>query len=523
MPEDNQAQQPDSSGSDSSLASGSLTRRVASGMGWMFLGQSATWGAKLAKLITVAAVLDPNAFGLFGLVLLTTEALRIFTLTGFHAAVVQREELTEEHLDTAWTVLAIRGLFLAGLMLAMAPVVGWFFEEPRIVPILRAISPILVLQGFANIGTIYFPKKLRFKRQFIYKLVPALVNLITGVGWALYLRSVWALVISSLTVNLCQWALSYILHPYRPSFSLDMKRARELISFGKWVFVSAVLGFLVTNGDDAFLGRFLGIAALGIYQFAYKLSSFGAVEVGKMLSSVIFPSYALMQNDIPRLRRAYLRVLSAMILTMGPISAGIAAVSPVFIHAVVGSKWAQAIVPLQLLCIFGFLRTFKPITGTLFMGVGEPKWQTKGLFAQAMIMAALIWPATHLLGIEGTCGTVALALLLGNVYAASKICRILDISRHTLTIHVTGAAVPSLLMFLIVMFLSTIVSESVAGFIILILSGILSYAVICGLLSLLAWRTSVTTTFMTPFRDSVDILQRIVTSEPGDYDADRNR
>ncbi len=461
----------------------SLSARVVRGAAWVFLGKLLGRGMQLARLVVLARLLAPEDFGLFGIVMLAIVTVDTFTQTGFSTALIQRRGDTASHLDTAWTVGLVRGLALAGIIYAGAPLVGAFFGEPRAVPLLRVTGIGVALAGFTNIGTVYFQKELQFHRQVLWETASAFVGLVVGVVLAYRLRSVWALVWAGLAARLVTCLLSYAIHPYRPRLRFSASRARELHRFGRWVLISSIMILIIRQGDVAAVGKLLGAAALGIYQMAYRISNMAATEITFTISAVAMPAYAKIQDDVPRLRSWYFKVLSGTLLIAAPLAAGTAAVAPMFVAVVLGPRWTAALAPIQLLCVFGLLRAMAATAGPVFYGSGNPKCQTLSTGLEAACMVALIWPATTRWGLAGTCLAVTVAICVALFYAAGRLARILDLRRRDLARCVAGSVLPACVMFGFVSGLGRVLAPGVLGLAAMVLAGIATYG---GLLALLA-------------------------------------
>ena len=152
-------------------------------------------------------------------------------------------------------------------MYFVAPFVASFFYAPEAKPIIQDIGFSVLLQAFTNIGVIYFQKELEFNKEFIYQFAGTLADFIVAVSAVLILKNVWALVFGMLAGNAVRCIVSYLIHPYRPRLSSDLAKAKELFGFGKWVLGSSILIFLITQGDDIFVGKLLGATALAITVF----------------------------------------------------------------------------------------------------------------------------------------------------------------------------------------------------------------------------------------------------------------
>ncbi len=412
------------------MTEASLSQKVLKGGFWVFAIRIFERSLGFIRLIIIARLLSPKDFGLFGILLLTLSTLEVFSQTGFHAALVQKNKDIKGYLDTAWTVLVIRGLILYVILFFSAPLIAKFFESPPVSFFIRIIGLTIILRGFSNIGTVYFQKEIEFNKQFILQFIAAIIEFITVVILAYLLRSVWALVIGQLMGGVSGLITGYMIHPYRPKFTLDKNKAQELFTFGKWIFGSSIIIFLLTQGDDAFLGKFLGITMLGFYQMAYRISNMPVTEITHMISKVIFPAYSKMHKNLPWLKESHLRVLQLTASLSFPIAVMIFILAPDFTKIFLGEKWMPIIPTLKVLCIFGITRSLNATFGPIFQGMGKPKTITFVSGIQLVILCVLIYPLTSNWGILGTSVAVAIPNFLVVFYLNKKLAMAL---RYTLS------------------------------------------------------------------------------------------
>ena len=386
-----------------------LNQRVTRGGVWVFGIRIVRECLRLVRVIFLARLLAPDDFGTLGIALLTISALEHFSQTGFNAALIQKEGDAKAHLNAAWTINGLRGTILCLLLVAAAPYVASFFNEPAAENIVRVVAFTVFIQGWANIGRVYFDKELEFNKKFAYEVGGAVTDLTVAIFMALILRNVWALVFGLLAGEIVRFILSCLLHPYRPRLSRDLTKARELFSFGKWILASSLLLFFINEGDDFFLGKVLGVTALGFYQMAYKISNLPATQITQVISQVTFPAYSKLQGNLPKLREAYLKVLKLTAFMSFPLAAGIAVLAPEFTRLFLTEKWMPMVPAIQLLAILGLSRSVSATTGPLFQGMGRPDIASKLQLVRLIVMASLIYPFTTLWDIEGT----ALAVVVG--------------------------------------------------------------------------------------------------------------
>lgn len=386
-----------------------LSQKVVKGGFWVFFLKIVNRGFSLVRLIILARILSPSDFGLMGITLLTMSTLATFSQTGFQAALIQKKKDIKSYLDSAWTVLILRGFILFVILYFIAPYASVFFDAPEAKPIIRVIGFSILFQAFTNIGVIYFKKELEFNKEFIYQLSGTLADFIVAISAVLILRNVWALVLGLLAGNIIRCLVSYLIHPYRPRFNFNIEKIKKLFGFGKWILGSSIVVFLANQGDDIFLGKVLGVTALGFYQMAFRFASLPASEIGA-LSRIAFPAYSKLQDNIPKLRSAYLRMLKFITFFSIPLAGGIFMLSPAFTHIFLGDKWMSMIPALRILAIATVVKVVVGTGGALFYSVGRPDIAFKQDLIRVIILTIAIYPLTMLWKTSGTSLAVLLAV-----------------------------------------------------------------------------------------------------------------
>lgn len=400
-----------------------LSQRVVKSGLWAFALRAVNRAFSFVRLIILARVLAPEDFGLMGIALLTMATLDTFSQTGFQAALIQKKDDIKSYLDAAWTVLILRGSILFAILYIIAPFAAHFFNAKEAEVIIRVIGLSFLIQAFTNIGVIYFEKELEFNKLFIYSFVGTLSDFVVAVSAALILKNVWALVFGSLAGSTAMCITSYFIHPYRPKFDFHLGKAKELFGFGKWILGSSILIFLITQGDDIFVGKLLGTTALGLYQLAYRISNMPATEITHVISQVTFPAYSKLQDNLPKLREAYLRTLQFTAFLSIPIAGLIFILAPDFTRIFLGEKWMPMVPAMQVLAIFGVVRSIGATFGPIYQAINRPDILTKLSFLKLTLLIILIYPLTIKFGILGAALATTLPSFFHNSIGAILIIR----------------------------------------------------------------------------------------------------
>ena len=400
--------------------------RAATGGVWVMLINVVDKLLQLGKLIALAALIAPEAFGLLGISLLVLVVLRQATEFGFDAALIQqREENVDAYLNTAWTMRFLQGVALAAVAYAAAPLIATGFSEPRVTPLLRALALSPLILGLRNPAAVYFKKNLEFHKQFVYRISGTVFDVVVAVAFGLVYGSVWALVVGKLAGDATRAVVSYLIDGYRPWPEFQLDFAREMFGYGKWVLGSGLVIIALNRGDDAFVGWFLGATALGFYQLAYQFSNAPATEISHVISKVTFPTYSKVQDDVATLRNGFFTTVQLAALVAIPASVGILVITPTFVRAFFRPQYYPMIPVMQVLAVYGLGRSMGTLVGPLFNAIGRPDIGMKLSTLKLLLVALLIYPATARWGVVGTAvaiiGASVVANPLGTYVAVRKV------------------------------------------------------------------------------------------------------
>lgn len=393
----------------------SIFHKVIRGGSWVLALRFVEKGLSTVKIIILARILSPNDLGLFGIALLTLSILEAFSQTGFNTALIQKKGDTKGYLDSAWSMSVLRGLILFSLLYFLAPYAAIFFYAPESSKIIQVLAFTIVLKGFNNIGIVYFQKELEFRKMFICCSVPTIIEFVTVVSLAFVLQNVWSLIIGQLVGSIAAFITGYLVHPYRPKIKFEKSKIKELFSFGKWIMWSTILFFFITQGDDLFVARFLGVTALAFYQLAFRIANIPTTEIAHLFSQVTFPAYSKMQDNLPRLKESYLRVLRLVSFLSLPISGLILVLATEFTTIFLGEKWLDMVPTMQVLVLSGLVRSIANTAGSVFTAVGKPKIDTILSLIRLLVMAVLIYPLSVKWGIFGTAFAILCAIFIAYI------------------------------------------------------------------------------------------------------------
>lgn len=464
-----------------------LHRQVAQGGAWIMVAQLIRQLTHVGKIIILTHIFPKESLGiiLFGTLAITT--LNTFSTTGFQQALIQKKEDISETLNTVWTINIIRGFVLAALMYFTASgILSLITMTAQVIPtdpdlairIIQVLSVTFIITGLTNVGTVYFSKDLAFKKIFMLTTANTAIDAIVTLAIAWQYNTIWSLVIGKIVGTTAGCLLSYYLHPYRPKLQISMQHAKTLWSFSKWVFIGTVISFLVTQGDDYFVTGYLGFAAFMLYRTAFNLANAPATQITNTISKISYPAYAKIQQDIPRLRNAYLKILQLTAAITLPVSVMIIVLAPDITKLFLPESYKIVGTLLQIISIKGIIVAIGATRGPLFMAIGKPQLNTMLKCARLLTLIILIYPLTNRYGLIGATWTVAIISFVSDPFAYYLMIKEFKFTLKALLLPLIFPICVSLLMAAVIMvekqFLQNI---SIVHFVIYICSGIITFIV----------------------------------------------
>jgi O-antigen/teichoic acid export membrane protein len=259
---------------------------------------------------------------------------------------------------------------------------------------------------------------LEFKKKVSLDLVSDITGAVVTILLAFWLRNVWAPVIGSIAWGMTKCVGSYRMHLYRPKFFWDWSIAKNLLSFGKHIFWISIVTFIVTSGDDALVGKLLGLTMLGFYAMAYNIANLPVSSLSGIIGRISFPAYSILQKDPVRLSEAIKKVLEVVLIFLLPLTVLIILLAKDFTLIFLGENWLPMVPVLKILALLGFFRSLSNLFAPIQLAVNRPEIQSRNKMIEVVIFALLIYPFTMKWGLIGASWAVTLVYLASLVINA---------------------------------------------------------------------------------------------------------
>ena len=353
-------------------------------------GQAINMVLQIGTTVVLARLLLPSDYGLQAMVLTLTAFFSLFKDAGLSVATVQREKLTNEQISTLFWINVGIGALLTLLVSAAAPLLVSFYKDERLFWLTIVSSCIFFFHSLSVQHRALLDRSMRFTTSVKIDIFCGVASATVAVVLAFMKFGYWALICQNISIPIFTALAVWISVPWFPGKPHWTSELKSMIRFGSTVTLNSVVVYIAYNLEKVLLGKYWGTAPLGIYGRGYQLATLPVQQLINAVHTVAFAALARMQNDMDRLRSAYLKSLSLIVSITIPIALSTALFADEIVAILLGPRW-QEVTPV--------LRLLSPTV--MFLALANPfSWflRATGMVKRSLNIAFLICP-TVILGV----------------------------------------------------------------------------------------------------------------------------
>jgi lipopolysaccharide exporter len=380
------------------------------------------WSIKLLGLgstVILARILSPGDYGIVAMAMLIVGMLEVLVDFGAETNVLREQTLTRDIIDSAWSLQIIQGSLLSLLLALVAPFAGTYFHEQRVIGVIWIIACGVLLRSFSNVGMIVARKEFQFGLEFRFKVISKVIGVAVTIIAAFIIKDYRALVWGIMANYMSPLVLSYLMHPYRPSWNVT--RLRSMWHFSKWLLFSGIGNYATQKVDELIAGHIGDAHSLGVYSMASELGQLPTAEMGPPIMRAFLPTLSTIKDNTERVRSVVLKTLGAVNTLTFAAACGFALVSEPLTHVLLGDKWAAVAPFLVIFAIVGALKVAVAPFAGYFLLLGHSKLQAYIMWAEFLVFAVaavLLVPQSGIFGLAYARLVSAIVYFVSNVVAA---------------------------------------------------------------------------------------------------------
>jgi len=389
-----------------------LESRALNATFWTIVQYGAGQGLRLVNSYILTRLLLPEAMGQMTLVTTLIVGITMLSDIGLAPSVIQSPRGDEpSFLNTAWTLQVLRGGALWLLALLLAWPAAKFYHDPKLTLIFSVLALSTVFQGLNSTGLLTISRHMGVRMQFFVEFSTQIVALIVTLTCAYYWRNVWALVVGNLASLLYKMLFSHspLLPGIRNRFHWDRTALKDILHFGKWIFLGTAFYFFASQADRLYLGRFVPLAVLGVYGIAYQISDVPRSVINAFSYRVGYPFIAkIIHLPMPEFRVQFLHY-RRFVLLLGALLLSVMVIwGDVVIRKLYKPAYANDAAWMVPILAIGLWHTLMyQTTSPVLLSLGKSKYNAVGNAVFCFTMLAAIPISFHFWGLLGAVIAVA--------------------------------------------------------------------------------------------------------------------
>lgn len=328
----------------------SLKQQTITGISWSILDNAYTQIVTFSVGITLARLLEPREFGLIGMITVFIAIAQSFVDSGFSQALIRKNDCTNKDYSTVFYFNIFVSVLFYIILFFSADLISSFFNEKALINIIKVLGLGVILNGFGIVQVTQLTKEIDIKTQ---TKISAIANTISGV-LSIYLAfigfGVWSLVWRSMSNNLFRILLLWFWHKWRPQLIFSLQSFKELFGFGSKLLASGLLNTIFDNLYYLVIGKYFSPQQLGYYTRAINFANLPSSNISSVIQRVSYPVLAKMKDNPIAVKAGFKKLIKNTMFITFILMMIMAAVAKPLILTLIGPKWIQSVIYLQLLC-----------------------------------------------------------------------------------------------------------------------------------------------------------------------------
>lgn len=355
----------------------SLKARTMRASVWSMVSYGGSIGMRFVSGVLVTKVIEKEKLGVIDVAMVVFNGLDMFSQIGISQSLIQNIRGDEPVFrNTGWTLQALRGLLLFVCTLFLAWPCAWFYEQPVLKEILPVIGLTAVIAGFTSTAIYFLQRHFAMSRVAFVDLTTQATGLVVTLGFGWLTGSLWAVVAGLVSACTMKMMLSHLMVPaIRNGFYWDKSAARSIFHFGKWLFLSAIVGYASGQADRLMLPNKIGMGRLKVYGVAISLSEMASDIATQLTYNVLFPAFSrVVPEGLERVKSVYYRSRLRLDLLCVSACGAMSTAAPWAVKFFFDDNYLEAADFLKLFAFRGAMKCILIPSETLLFAIGHPRY-----------------------------------------------------------------------------------------------------------------------------------------------------
>lgn len=333
-------------------------KKTVNGFIWRFFEK---WGAQAIVFVVsiiLARKLEPSAYGTVALANVFIAILGVFVDSGLGNALIQKKNADDLDFSSMFYFNVTMCLVLYAVMFFAAPAIARFYEDMKLVALIRVSSLTLIVSGVKNVQHAYVSRHMLFKRFFFASLGGTIIAAAVGITMAFMGYGAWAIIAQNLVDATLDTVILWFTVKWRPKKMFSFLRLKGLFSYGWKLLASGLIDMVYNKLRTLIIGKQYSSDDLAFYNKGENFPSLFVTNINTAIDSVLLPTMSKAQDDKAVVRQMTRRSIKTSTYILMPIMMGLAVCAEPVVRILFTAKWLPCVFFLRVFC---FSYAFWPI------------------------------------------------------------------------------------------------------------------------------------------------------------------
>jgi len=333
-----------------------------------FISQLFSW----ISTIIVARTLLPSDYGLMEMATIIIGYALLFNDIGLGAAIIQKPKIFHNELSSVFWFSIIISIILTLICFFSSYFMAHIFNEQRIIPLIKTMSIIFIINGLQTVPLNLLKKELDFRKVGIIETIGIFTSCSCMILISRFGGGVWTLVFGYILLALTQLILIYLNVKWLPNFTFNFNEARNFLKFGITVALSRSLFYISDKSDKFFAGRAWEPIMLGYYSMALQLAQIPTEKIAVLINQVSFSALSQLQDNKEQFNGLYLNIIKITATLVAPFFVGGYLLGDELIKLLLNAKWLPLIFVFKILCLTQIVTALNAVNNFVHIAQGRP-------------------------------------------------------------------------------------------------------------------------------------------------------
>lgn len=404
-----------------------IKQETISGIKWGAIQKFTMQPVQFVFGIILARLITPSEMGILGLTAIFFAVAAQLKDAGFGAALIQKQDRTEEDCSTVfWFNVGMSAVLALALCFA-SPWFADFFGEPALVNVTRVSALMLFLNSTGGVHWALYSARRDFKTPAIVGMLTTLVAMPFTL-WAAYTGwSYWSLILQGVISGSLSLIVVWIISPWKPRFIFSKASFRLFFSYGSKLLATGMIWTIYSESRTFIIGKFYSSAQLAFYSRAHQLCYMPVQFVTGLVGGVTFPVLSTIQDDEPRLQGVYRKYISMVgLLTIWPMLLMVSNADNL-IYCLYGENWQSAAHYAKIICLGALLDPLAYVAVQMFLVKARTDLSLRReIWLRSFALVTMAIGACH--SVAGVCYALVVACVFNAIISSYYVSKCSSIS-----------------------------------------------------------------------------------------------